>query len=111
MMVSSNFTVGAWLFVMIFCVAFDLGFTVYKYVKRRFDEIYSAESVLPKRIIHGVVYLIFLVLAYEAIRVRVEEELFAGLLFLVYIAFSAVAFFIVVDIVVSLRKLRRKRIA
>ena len=96
---------------MIFCMAFDLGFTVYKYVKRRFDEIYSAESVLPKRIIHGVVYLIFLVLAYEAIRVRAEGELFTGLLFLVYTAFSAIAIFIVVDIVISIRKLRRKRAA
>lgn len=33
MMGSSNFTVAAWLFIMIFCAALDLGFTVYKYVR------------------------------------------------------------------------------
>jgi len=98
-----------WLITIIVAVAIDLGFKVYKSIKRKFDITYNAEKVLPKRIIHGIVYIIFLVLVYDAVEIRVKGDVALIVLFIVYLFFFIIAIFIFGDIIISLYKILKKR--
>ena len=95
-----------WLAVVIFSTAFTLGYYSYVAVKRRFDSIYDEKSLFAKRAIHGVVYLIFLVLLNEGIRVKsyVLGPYRSVLGFFLNIVFIMMGIPIFLDIVLSVYK-------
>ncbi len=98
-----------WLIAIIIALSIDLGYRVYKNIKRKFDITYNAEKVLPKRIIHGIVYIIFLVIAYDAVEIRVKGDIATVVLFIVYLFFLIIAIFIFGDIIISLNKILRHK--
>ena len=99
----------AWVIMVIIALSLDIGYRIYKGIKRKFDATYNAEKVLPKRIIHGIVYLIFLVIAYDAVEVRVKGDIAILILFIVYLFLSVIAIFIFGDIIISLYKILRSK--
>jgi len=97
-----------WEAVVVVSLAFSLGYYSYLALKRRFDTIYGRDELLFKRAIHGVVYMIFLVLAGEAIRVRISGEAEYEAEMLIYLILGAIGIPIFLDIALSIyRRLRR----
>ncbi|RLF02962.1 MAG: hypothetical protein DRJ64_08795 [Thermoprotei archaeon] len=105
--VSSLFII--WIVAITISLSLNLGYQIYKNIKRKFDEAYNARKVLPKRIIHGIVYIIFLILAYDAVEIRVQGEIAILILFIVYSFLTVIAIFIFGDIVISLYKIIKKK--
>jgi len=98
---------SCWLLAIAFSLAFTLSYYIYTSVKRKFDEEYSVSSLLPKRVVHGIVYIIFLVLLHEGVRIRAgwyAEEVEA--LLLLFLAAIGIPIFL--DIIVTLYKFLRR---
>lgn len=103
-MKSSSELVAYWLFMISAALALSLGYYAYTSIKRKFDREYSAASLLPKRLIHGVVYVIFLVLLQEAVRLRLGPSPLEALVLVVVAAIGAP---LLIDILVTLHKIVR----
>ena len=97
-----------WLLTVIISIAFSLSYYSYLALKRRFDSVYG-ERFLVKRAIHGIVYILFLVLANEAIRIKVAYgEYSLALEFLLYLLLGSVGVPIFIDIILSMYKVFRR---
>ncbi|HDI74523.1 MAG: hypothetical protein DRJ52_03615 [Thermoprotei archaeon] len=98
-----------WAITMILAAGFSLGYYSYMSIKRKFDKEYGRKGLFFKRVIHGVVYILLLLLIHEAITVRLGSTRFSrsiealALMFLVFIGVP-----IFVDITLSLYKMTRK---
>lgn len=103
----SEALLASWLLAIIVCSALIIGYYSYVSIKRKFDESYGHRGILYKRVIHGIVYMIFLVLAYEGVTIRLRGEVARVVLFLVYLLLSFIALFIFGDIVVSTYRIMR----
>ncbi|RLE97520.1 MAG: hypothetical protein DRJ96_03615 [Thermoprotei archaeon] len=103
-MESGSELVAYWLLTVSVALAFSLGYYAYISIKRKFDEEYSGASLLPKRLIHGVVYMIFLVLLHEAVKLRLGSS---PLEVLMLLAVAAIGIPLLVDIVVTSYRLLR----
>ena len=97
-----------WIFTILTALAVTIGFHLYVSVKKRFDEEYKAEKVLWRRVIHGIVYFIFVILAYEAVTIRFKGEIARIALFFVYLCLSIFALFIFGDMLISIYKVVKK---
>ncbi|RLE64944.1 MAG: hypothetical protein DRJ38_04570 [Thermoprotei archaeon] len=97
-----------WIFTILTATAVTIGVHLYISVKKRFDEEYKAGKILWRRIIHGIVYFIFVVLAYEAVTIRFKGEIARIALFFIYLCLFIFALFIFGDILISIRKIVRK---
>lgn len=103
---SGSELVAYWLLTISAALAFSIGYYAYTCIKRKFDEEYSGASLLPKRLIHGVVYVIFLVLLHEAVKLKLGSSPLEALMLL---AVAAIGVPLLVDIVVTSYKLLRGR--
>ncbi|RLE67111.1 MAG: hypothetical protein DRJ47_00945 [Thermoprotei archaeon] len=91
-----------WSYTMLSALFFTLAYYSYVSLKRRFDTLYGSRELFLKRIIHGMVYIIFLVLIQEAIRVRTANVVEAQVLEIIaLIILSAVGVAIFIDIFLS----------
>ncbi len=97
-----------WIFTILTALAVIIGFHLYVSVKKRFDAEYKAEKVLWRRIIHGIVYFIFVILAYEAVTIRFKGEIARIALFFIYLCLSIFALFIFGDMLISIYKVVKK---
>lgn len=102
---TSVLLLASWIFIIAVAITLIAGYSIYRSVKRRFDEIYKAKKILPKRIIHGIVYIIFLVLVYEGVRIRVHGELAPLILFFAYLFLLFAGLFIFSDILFTIYKI------
>ena len=98
-----------WLVTITFLASLTLGYYTYLAIKKRFDSVYNAKSLLPKRIIHSIVYIIFLILIGEAVRVRVRGPISSDLIIVSYLLLSFIGVFIFLDIIISVLKIVRGR--
>jgi len=96
---------ASWIFIVVVLIALVAGYNAYKSIKKRFDQAYRARKILPKRVIHGIVYIIFLVLAYEGVRIRVHGPAAPIILLFVYIFLGFIGLFIFADILITLYRL------
>ena len=94
-----------WLTSIIISIAFIVGFYSYLSLKNRFDRIYRSRHILPKRIIHSIVYIIFLVLAYEGVRIKLQGSIGNFVLTVLAIIFFIIGLFIFGDIYISIKKM------
>ena len=95
-----------WLITILFSLIFSLSYYSYVAIKRRFDSIYNEKSLFIKRAIHGVVYIIFLILLNEAIKVKAYMlgKYSSALVFFLNIVFVAIGIPIFLDMVLSIYK-------
>jgi len=98
-----------WILTILTAMAIIVGFHLYTSIKKRFDEEYKVRKILWRRIIHGIVYFIFIILAYEAVTIRLKGELARIALFFIYLCLFVFALFIFGDIVISINKIIRKK--
>lgn len=94
-----------WLTSIIISIAFIVGFYSYLSLKNRFDQIYRSRHILPKRIIHSIVYIIFLILAYEGVRIKLQGSIGNFVLTILAIIFFIIGLFIFGDIYISIKKM------
>jgi len=97
-----------WILTISTALAVIIGYNLYMSIKKRFDEEYKVGRLLWRRIIHGIVYFIFVVLAYEAVTIRLKGEMASIVLFFVYLCLAVFALFIFGDIVISIYKVLKK---
>mgnify|MGYP000132521327 CR=1 FL=1 len=97
-----------WVITILTALSVIIGFHLYMSIKKRFDEEYRVGRVLWRRILHGIVYFIFVVLAYEAVTIRLKGEIARIALFFIYLCLFVFALFIFGDIVISICKVSRR---
>ena len=97
-----------WILTISTALAVIIGYNLYMSIKKRFDEEYKVGRLLWRRIIHGIVYFIFVVLAYEAVTIRLKGEMASVVLLFVYLCLAVFALFIFGDIVISIYKVLKK---
>ena len=98
-----------WILTILTALSVVVGYHLYISVKKRFDEEYRVGRLLWRRIIHGIVYFIFVVLAYEAVTIRLKGEIARVALFFIYLCLFVFALFIFGDIVISIYRIVRGR--
>jgi len=93
-----------WLMIVLLALSFTLGYYMYVALKRRFDSIYNEPRLLPKRVIHGIVYVIFLILMHEGVRLRLGNPS-VGVELIILLVLVAIGTPIFIDIIFSLYRL------